>query len=197
MIRLLGKIHMQQKDLILYRVIDVDGRGIDDTTKNQTKEQKAIFEESPFLGIELQGRDLLRLAQVFLTWRGRVNEISYRGNFQGKAIVIFSRLNPEQYFRSQDIISPLLWPENELIRLEKIRQDDQSEEVTVELNKIAVSSENTEVSVLDFLRQLYAMNPKKKSVFLKGNISPYLFLSVIDWFALESQHISYENTSLL
>ena len=60
---------MQQKDLILYRVVDVDGRGIDDTTKNQTKEQKAIFEESPFLGIELQGRDLLRLAQVFFYFK--------------------------------------------------------------------------------------------------------------------------------
>jgi len=194
--KLFDKINMQQKDLILYRVVNADSDTYD-TKKDQTEEQKAIFEESPFLGIELQGRNLLRLAQVFLTWRGKVNEISYRGNPQGKAMVIFSRLNQERYFRSQDILSPLLWPEDELVRLEKIRQADQSEEATLQLNEMGVPLGNTETPVLDFLRQLYSINPKKKEVFLKGNISPYLFLSVIDWFALESQHVSYENTSLL
>ncbi len=178
---------MRQKELIDYRIIHA----------GDPQEESRAYPEDEFetkfapLGVELRGVDLLALSKLFLFWREKTGEIVYRQHPKGRALVIFSRLDPDRYFRSEDILPPAWWPESELIRLEGLRADDHAAELVWELGTITKSLKDAEMPVSDFLSRLYSVNPRKERIVLEGQISPYLLLMALDWFAGEAKSVTY------
>jgi hypothetical protein len=175
---------MQQKELISYFLVDTNSAD-SITPLAQTEDVDGFLP----LCIELQGADLLRLGKAFLFWRTKALEIIYRPQSTQKAMVIFSRLSEEEYFREADIIPPVLWPEQKLVALKESWKSDLEKAI-----KINLESEST----LDkFLEKLYAINPTKDKVVFEGVVQPYLFLLALDWFANSADSIWYHDERFL
>jgi hypothetical protein len=184
---------MKQKELISYRVVEGD------TGKNAITSADT-FSSDDFSppGIELRGSDVRMLGQNFLFWRPKTMEIAYRQDQSKRAMVIFSRLDGEEYSRSEDVLGPALWPDEELENFARERKKDHQKEVTIDLDALMKQSSSENGSYLiPFLRQIYMIHPEKEKVMLEGAVAPFLFLLVLDWFASKSKTILYHNEPLL
>ena len=184
---------MKQKELMVYRVVNVN-------TENGTmvSGDTISLDDLLPLGIELQGDDMYALGKAFLLWRSKSMEIIYRKKSSQRALVIFSRLDSEIYFRSGDILGPIVWSDKDLEFFQEEQQKDQEKEITINFDKLLedVSSEK-DGYLVSFLRHIYRINPEKNKVILEGTVAAYLFLLVIDWFAGEGTMIMYHNDPLV
>ena len=180
---------MKQKELIEYHVIHVD------SDRDQADFLGDFTALNPLpQAIELRGDKLVLLGKAFIFWYGRVAEITYRQRTSGKAMVLFSRLSSEEYFRPADVIDSLMWPDTELDTFTKQQQEDRETEIVLQLNQAKAK----ETPLVSFLREIYSKAPQKKRVVIEGEASPYLFLLALDWFfSGKSEAIFYHDESIV
>ena len=181
---------MKQKELIQYDVVDVSEYG-------NAAEKEASFHEA----IELRGGGNPReIGEAFLFWRSKTREIVYRATADTKAFTIFSLLDSDVFLRTSDVLPGPRWSDDDLESFSMRQSEDRQKEIRIDMDEWGKSknrNENEEPSISTFLRNLYAVNPRKNRVELIGSVHPFLFLLTLDWFASQSEEISHDNQRLL
>ena len=184
---------MKQKELIEYKKVDL-------------ADANSVYLADEYVqAIELFGHgDVFKLAEVFLFWKNKVREITYRFDAESKALVVFSLLEDEDYVRSIDVLQPIRWREDDLEVFLSHQRNDTEEIIVIDLSQYTLSQntqdahadQSEKMSLIDFLRYLYAINPRKKRIELQGDTHPFLLLIILDWFCGHGGEIFYNNQRL-
>ncbi|MFA5187962.1 MAG: hypothetical protein WC460_01225 [Patescibacteria group bacterium] len=184
-------------DLIAYSVIQLPKK----LPREITNKPEILFKLAQDLlakcandAIILQGNGSLELAMA-IYWMARVVfwEIVWQPAEKKPGLIVYSDFEPEEIIHPHFILKPLIWTDKEIKTLKKQRAKDKQTEISLDLAKTWEQAKIKQNPLKAFLRQLYAIEPAKKSVILKNTcpLGPALF--AFKWFINRAENVYYEN----
>lgn len=158
----------------------------------------ALFSVYAGKAVELSGQTDLRTALKFAAFFYRqARELVYRPQKTDCATLIFSRYDPDLTYRPENVHEPASWTSAEIEEIASIRDDDNSLEIAIDLNRFwSDETGATKDQLKQFLKTIYSLSPRKRMVKLTGEAPLLAAILTLIWFIPQAEEIYYQELKI-